>query len=450
MDTIKATPTQGLSYNPSEEKYWDPASLGGELDRVFDICLGCRLCFNLCPSFPLLFDAVDRSDGDVRKLDESDVDRVVDSCFQCKLCYIKCPYTADDGHEFNLDFPRLMQRYTAQRARKNGVSLREKMLGNPVALGALASKVAALANWANRNRLNRIVMEKVTGIHRDKLLPRFAAETFEKWLTRRPRKPARPAIAGTPAAEEVVLFHTCFVNYNNPGIGKDAVEVLERAGVVVLSPEQTCCGMPAMDGGDVDFAREQARRNVMSLAPYAERGCKILAINPTCSYTLRKEYAELVGKDLEADARKVAAATRDLMEFVNELKRDGRLDRNFRSTPGEVAYHVPCHLKAQNIGFRSRDAMKAIPGAKVRVVDGCCGHNGTWAMKKENFELSLKIGAPTFAAMKEGGVMATDCPLAAIQFEQATGTRAIHPVQVLATAYREGGFPAAVTDEQKQ
>ncbi|HYC57663.1 MAG TPA: heterodisulfide reductase-related iron-sulfur binding cluster, partial [Candidatus Binatia bacterium] len=295
---------------------------------------------------------------------------------------------------------------------------------------------AGLANWANSTRFHRVVLEKMAGIHRDKILPEFARETFQKWWSRRGE---RPAVATQVA--EVVLFHTCFVNYNNPDLGIDAVEVLERSGVRVLVPEQTCCGMPALDGGDVDFAREQARRNVAMLAPYAERGCAILAINPTCSYTLRKEYAELVGRDMEEAARNVAAATRDLMEYVQQLRRDGYLDTTFRSTPGNVAYHIPCHLKAQNIGYRSRDAMKAIPGARIRMVDGCCGHDGTWAMKTENFAMSMKVGKPTFEAMQEGGVMATDCPLAAIQFEQATGTRPLHPVQVLALSYRENGFP---------
>ncbi|HYB98681.1 MAG TPA: anaerobic glycerol-3-phosphate dehydrogenase subunit C [Candidatus Limnocylindrales bacterium] len=445
MDPIKTHPTPGLSYNPSDEKYWDEKGLHDEIERVFDICHGCRLCFNLCPSFPALFDAIDANDGDVRALGAADVERVVDLCYQCKLCYVKCPYTADDGHEFQLDFPRLLMRYTAQRTRRRGVRPRERMLGDPMRLGRLATRVARLANWANATRFHRLVLEKMAGIHRDKLLPDFASQTFGRWWSRRG---ARPATARQ--VDEVVLFHTCFVEYNNPDLGRDAVEVLERSGVRVLVPEQTCCGMPALDGGDVDFAREQARRNVAVLAPYADRGCSILAINPTCSYTLRKEYPELVGADMEAAARKVATATHDLMEYIHQLRRNGHLDTSFRSTPGAVAYHVPCHLKAQNIGFRSRDAMKAVPGATVRVVDGCCGHDGTWAMKTENFALSMQVGKATFEAMQEGGVMATDCPLAAIQFEQATGTRPMHPVQVLALSYRENGFPTPVPPREDE
>lgn len=443
MAAIKALPTPGLCYAPSDPAYFDADGLASELERVYDICHGCRLCFNLCPSFPALFDAVDREGGDVRKLTAADHDAVVDGCYQCKVCYVKCPYTPDDGHEFELDFPRLMLRANAQRARQRGVKLREKALGNPELLGRVASKVAPLANRANRSRAHRVLMEKVLGVHRDKQLPDFHRETFRAWFD------ARSAPAQAAGGREVVLFHTCFVNYNEPSIGRDAVAVLERNGVTVHCPEQTCCGMPALDGGDVAFAQRQARRNVELLTPFVERGLPVLAINPTCSYTLRKELVELVGPDYEERARAVSVATRDVLEYLFELKKAGELDRDFRSTPGDIAYHVPCHLKAQNIGFRSRDVMKTVPGAKVRLVDACCGHDGTWAMKTENFEASMKWGAKSFDGMREGGEMVTDCPLAAVQFEQATGTRPLHPLQLLARAYATEGFATAVADEEE-
>ncbi len=446
MSVIKATPTDGLCYNPSDPRYWDSQGLDKEVERIFDICHGCRLCFNLCPSFPALFDAVDAHDGDVRKLTREDNDRVVDLCFQCKLCYVKCPYTADDGHEFDLDFPRLLQRYTAQKAKRDGVGLREKFLARPVLLGKLASKTAALANWANRTRFHRTIMQTMLGIHRDKKLPDFHARTFEKWWRQRG---GRSTVVAADAAE-VVLFHTCFVNYNNPDVGIDAVEVLERNGVRVLSPPQTCCGMPALDGGEVDFARKQARRNVETLVAFARRGAKILAPNPTCSYMLKKEYIELVGEDLAEDARAVAEATRDLMEYVSELRRTKTLDRNYRTTPGKVAYHVPCHLKAQNIGFRSREVLKTIPGAEIQVVDRCCGHDGTWAMKTEFFEHSMAVGSKAFEEMSEAAVTATDCPLAAVQFEQATGRKPLHPVQLLARGYRDNGFAERVPQAEEE
>ena len=346
MTAIKAQPTDGLCYSPSEDLYWSAEGLAKEVERVFDICHGCRLCFNLCPSFPTLFDAVDREGGDVRKLTAADNDAVVDGCFQCKLCYVKCPYTPDDGHEFKLDFPRLMLRYTAQQAKKNGISLRDKFLGNPMLLGKMSAPAAPLVNRMNRAKSHRVLMEKTLGIHRDKLLPDFASEPFEKWFAKRANKGgAASGVNGTAVKREAVLFHTCYVNYNAPEIGKDAVEVLERSGVRVLSPTQTCCGMPALDGGDIEFARKQARANIETLRPYVEKGLPVLVVNPTCSYMLKKEIVDLVGKDMAEPAKKLAAATRDLGEFLFELKRAGELDTSFKSSPGAIAYHVPCHLE---------------------------------------------------------------------------------------------------------
>ena len=435
MDVIKGNPTPGLTYNPNDPLYWDKKALDGEIERVFEICHGCRLCFNLCPSFPELFQAVDRHEGDVRALTPAENERVLDTCYQCKLCYVKCPYTPDDRHSFQLDFPRLLTRFAALRRREHGAGLREMMLARPEAIGRLGKATSGLANWANRQPALRVGMELALGIHRKKLLPDFHSETFEDWFRR------QPAPAGDPT--KAVLFTTCFVNYNNPQVAKDAVEVFSKNGIALSCPKQNCCGMPALESGDIDLAKQLARSNVASLLPHVEAGKKILAINPTCSYMLRKEYAELDGTE---GARKVAAATMDLCEYLFQLKQEGSFNRDFRSTPGKIAYHLPCHLKAQNIGYRSRDMMRLIPGASVKLVDQCTGHDGTWAMKKEFFPLSMLAGKKAFDGMKESEpeTMATDCPLAAIQFDQALGQRPIHPIQVLARAYRADGFPQAV------
>jgi Fe-S oxidoreductase len=439
MSRIQARPTDGLSYNPNEPRYWEPDKLAGELERVFDICHGCRLCFNLCPSFPALFEAIDRqSGGDVRALSEAERNRVVDLCYGCKLCEVRCPYTPRDGHEFQLDFPRLMLRARAVRGRAHGLALREKMLGNPDRLGKLGSTFPALANWACRNPVQRALMEKLLGLARGKRLPDFADETLEAWL----RRTGIPAAPAEPAAK-VVLFHTCFVNYYNPAPGRAAVAVLARNRCTIASPAQNCCGMPALDGGDIAFAQKLARANVAAMLPLVRQGYRIAAINPTCSLMMRREYPELLDN---AEAREIAAAVADTNELLYALRREGKFDRQFQTTPGKVAYHVPCHLKAQNIGFRSRDLMRSIPGAEVVTVDACTAHDGTWAMKKEFFELSMKWGERAFSGMRqaEAQVMATDCPLAAIQIEQAIGTRPLHPLEILERAYRSDGFAQAV------
>src|SRR5215472_2873458 len=435
---IESRPTDGLTYNSTEPKYWDRAGLDQEVVRVFDICQGCRLCFNLCPSFPELFGALDKVDGDVRRMSGEQKQRVVDLCYGCKLCEIKCPYTPRDGHEFQLDFPRLILRAKAVTARERGVKLRDRVLGHPDQLGRLGALTPRLANWGCHQKFQRVIMEKMLGIHRDKLLPDFAAETFDQWLKRNPL----PPIPADPAAK-VAIFPTCFVNYYNPGPGKAAVEVFVKNGCAVRCPKQNCCGMPALDGGDIEFARKQARANVESMLPLVREGFKIAAINPTCSLTMRREYLDLLPGD---EVKEFAAAVVDSHELLNQLRRAGKFNTDFQSTPGTVAYHVPCHLKAQSIGLRSRDLMRQIPGVEVTTVDACSAHDGTWAMKKEFFALSMKWGEKAFDGMREAEarVMATDCPLAAVQIEQATGVHPIHPIEVLARAYRRGGFPDAV------
>ncbi len=451
MSRIEARPTDALTYDPNEPKYWDRAKLNVEIERVFDICHGCRLCFNLCPSFPDLFKSVDAKGDDVRNLSTAEKDRVIDLCYECKLCEVKCPYTPRDNHEFQLDFPALVLRARAVKGREEGLGLREKVLGNPDRTGKLGSKLPALANWSCRNALQRRVMEKLLGIHRDKQMPEFAGETFEKWIARTGLPPAPAA----PAAK-VAIFHTCFVNYYNTAPGKALVTVLEKNGCAIVSPPQNCCGMPALDGGDVAFAQKQARANVASLLPLARQGYKIAAINPTCSLTLRREYPTLVGTP---EARELAAAVVDPGELLYGLRREGKFNRDFRSTPGKVAYHVPCHLKAQAVGLRGRDLLRQIPGAEVTTVDACTAHDGTWAMKREFFELSMKWGAKAFNGMREAEAdfMATDCPLAAIQIEQGTGILPFNPIELLARAYDPDGFakpvpppaPPAVPEEVK-
>jgi glycerol-3-phosphate dehydrogenase subunit C len=435
---IESTPTDGLSYNLNEPKYWNREGLDKELERVFDICHGCRLCFNLCPSFPALFDATDRNNGDVSKLTRAETERVIDLCYGCKLCEIKCPYTPRDGHPFLLDFPRLMTRAKAVDAKENGVPLREKLLARPDQLGKAGTLAPALANFGCHQKFQRVMMEKLLGIHRDKKLPDFTTETFEKWLQRT----GLPPIPSAPTAK-VALFPTCFVNYYNPAPGKAAVEVFAKNGCAVKCPRQNCCGMPALDSGDVEFARKEARANIDSMLPLVRDGYKIAAINPTCSLMMRSEYPHLLDGD---DVREFAAAVVDTHELLYELKRAGAFDKNFKSTPGTIAYHVPCHLKAQSIGLRSRDLMRQIPGVEVTTVEACSAHDGTWSMKKEFFELSMKWGQKAFEGMRDAAarVMATDCPLAAVQIEQATGIHPMHPIEVLARAYSADGFPDPV------
>lgn len=450
LPDIRYTPTDGLTYNPNEAKYWDAGALQQEIERTFDLCNGCRLCFKFCQSFPTLFDAVDQA-GDVRRLPAQKVEQVIDECFQCKLCYTQCPYTESEGHEFKLDFPRLVLRANALRRKAQGIPLREKMLADPDRLGRVGTFLPMIANAANRVPAHRVMMEKVLGIHRDKLLPDFAGETFPDWVARELHGAAASGAVSTDGRHKVLLYSTCYVNWNKPAIGQAAFRVLRHNDCTVASPAVRCCGMPALDGGDIDTAKRAARENIEALLPWVNDGYTIAVINPTCSLMIREEYPDLLDDPadpaLAAAAKQVAAATRDLGEYLYEQRQAGAFKEDFKSTPGgAVAYHAPCHLRKQNVGFRGRDLIRRIPDAKPRLVAECCGHDGTWAMKTEYFALAMKNGQRAFDGMDEvdAEVWATECPLAALQFKQATGREPLHPVEILDRAYRADGFPTPV------
>lgn len=414
--------------------YWDPQALDRELRRQYDVCNSCRLCFNLCPGFPRLFDHFDSEEveADPARLTGGQVWEFVDLCYQCKLCFIKCPYTPP--HKFLIDIPKLVLRARAVEARVEGVAWRDRILGSPDRIGQLAAWIAPLVNFANRARASRILLEKALGVHREKILPRFHGRTFARWF--------RSHLAGSrshPAGQtKVALFHTCFVNHNEPRIGRAAVAVLRHQGIEVFDPpDQGCCGMPYLDTGRVDQALELFRKNVRSLRPFVQAGQDIVILEPTCGMMLKKEYLDyLRGEELE-QAREVAGRAYDLCEYLVKLDREGRLRRDFVKRPGRVAYHQPCHLKYQARGNKSLELLR-LTGAEVIFVDkGCSGHDGTWAMKKEYFDLSRKVAHGLHRGVNESRaeIVATDCSLAGLQIEQGDGRRAIHPIEVLAEAY---------------
>jgi Fe-S oxidoreductase len=384
----------------------------------------------------MLFDRMDVEavDGDVDKLPAADIKEVVDLCYQCKLCFNHCPYTPP--HRWEVDFPRLMLRARAAQVRQSGVSLQDRMLGNADLVGKLGTLAAPLSNWVNELAVHRAFMQAIAGIHKQRNLPKFARPTFSSWFKgRRAPGAAAKALAagGAPSGRKVALFATCSVEYYETPTGRAAVNVLEKNRVDVSLPPQRCCGMPYLDGGAVDEAKALIRDNVASLAAAVREGREIVVPGPTCSYMLKQEYPWLDGS---ADAKLVAANTRDIFEYLAKLHAAGELDTNFTKPVGAVTYHVPCHLRAQNIGHKSADVLRAIPGASVDVVEKCSAVDGTWGFKKEYYELSMKLAKPLFDAVATGApVAATDCPLAALQIEQGTGKKPKHPVEVLAAAY---------------
>jgi len=443
---ISYSPTDGLTYDPANVLYWDKGALDKEIERTFEICHGCRLCFKYCDSFPSLFSFIDENhDGDVRGVTEAETEQVMDECFQCKLCEVQCPYTVRDQHEYQLDFPKLVHRYKAQRTKREGKTLQARVLGDPDRTAVAARASFGLANKANsRSALHRKFLEKTIGIHPDKDLPEFASSTFEKWADEQ-------QLIGDAADGEVVLFQTCYVQHNEPEIGEDTVEVLQHSDVdVTCEKGLNCCGMPAWESGDLETVRKKAARNLDVLGPHVEAGKKVLAINPTCSMMLRREYPELVEPADRERAEALADAVMDPSEYLWSIRNEDRFNTDFKSTPGDtVAYHAPCHLRAQGVGFKGRDLLRKIPGVKPHTTMECCGHDGTYAMKTEGFEVSVRIGKKAFDGVQsaDAEVWSTDCPLAATQFAQHAGRRPLHPMTILAKAYRPDGFPTAIEPE---
>ena len=414
--------------NPTDPLFWDKQDLRQEIDRVFDICHQCRMCFNLCPSFPALFKHVDEHDADVRTLSEKEIAEVTDLCYQCKICYVKCPYTPP--HHWDLDFPRLLLREKAVRVKEQGASFQDRYLGDPGRTGKLGCHFAPVANFANRQSLFRKILSWTVGIHEDRKLPDFAKQTFQEWFQKRPHP--------LKSDKKVAFFHSCFVNYYSVNQGIAAVEVLEKNGFEVLVPEQKCCGMPFLDGGEVDKAIDNMKSNISTFSEFITEGSPIVSIGPTCTYVLKNEFPYLTQ---DPAAENISKITKDLCEFLMELKVKGELNTDFVITPKKtILYQIPCHLRAQNIGHKSMDLLRVIPNVSVQLVEQCSAMDGTWGMKKQFYEISLKMAGKLFREIKESAaeIVCTDCPLSAIQIEQGTTKVPLHPVEVLHSAYGLG------------
>jgi Fe-S oxidoreductase len=415
-------PSTELRYD--EADYLDPQKLETELRRVAEVCHQCRRCLPLCPSFPRLFELVDATPHEVAGVLREGFDAVGELCFHCKLCYNHCPYTPP--HAWDVDFPALMRREQVFRSRRDGVPLRRKLTTRTDLIGRLGSLAPKLMNFANRNRLSRVLMEKTVGIHRDWVQPAYHGETLERWFAKRgPRDEGRSG--------RVVLFPTCSVNYSDPETGRAAVEVLEKSGLAVELVYPGCCGMPTTDVGDLDATRAAARRTVASLLPFVDAGAKVVVPGPSCSLLIRTEYPKLLDDE---ETRRVAAATHDLLEFLYQLAREQRWNREFRVPIGRVAYHAPCHLRAQNVGLRA-PALLGAAGADVTLVEACSGVDGTWGMQARFHDASLGVARGMLAAIRAADAehVATDCPLAALRIQEGLGRRPVHPIVLLRRAY---------------
>ncbi len=426
--------------------FYDEKACQDELERVFDICHGCRRCVSLCNAFPTLFDLIDEgSTMEVDGVDRGDYTKVVDQCYLCDVCYMtKCPYVPP--HEWNVDFPHLMLRAKAIAFRKGTPTrLRDSALSSTDRNGKLATIpiVVQAVNGAKNSRVLRNVGEKLIGVHRSAWLPDFAPRTF------RPNaetSAAHPVRDGERTPGKVAMFATCYVNYNEPGIGHDLLKVLDHNAIPYrLVDKEACCGMPKLELGDLDSVAQLKAKNIPRLAALAREGWAILAPIPSCALMFKQELPLMFPDD--ADVQEVRAAMFDPFEYLVARHKDGLLATDFKRELGNVSYHVACHLRVQNVGQKTRELLQMLPGTTVHTVERCSGHAGTWGVKKEFHETALKIGRPVFRQMHEHPQgephwVASDCQLGAHHIAQgmelagnAVGDRLRHPITLLRMAY---------------
>ncbi len=430
--------------NWHDPDFYDSEKIDQELRRVFDICHGCRRCFNLCDSFPKLFDLIDESEsGELDTVASADFQPVIDACTLCDMCFmVSCPYVPP--HEFNLDFPHLMLRHRAAEIRRGKTGGLEKELSKTDRNGKLAAMAPGLANWASdtKNGLTRPVLEKLAHVHREAELPKFHGKTFTARA-----KQATPAVnRDAPAhGRKAVLYATCFVNYNNPGIGEAARAVLARNGVETQVVYPTCCGMPQLERGEIDKVAARARQIAAEFKPWIESGHDVIALTPSCALMLKFEWRLLLPGD--EDIERLARATSDITEYMVDIAKNEGLAEGLKPLDGGVALHMACHARAQNIGAKAAEMLRQVPETKVAVIERCSGHGGSWGIMKQNFETALKVGKPAARQAAKSGkaYLASECPLAGVHLMQGVDrldggdkpefTESRHPIELFAQAY---------------
>jgi glycerol-3-phosphate dehydrogenase subunit C len=428
-------------------EFYDPAAIEKELHRVFDICHGCRRCFNLCESFPILFDLVDEAPTqELDSVDPKDFKRVVDECTLCDMCFMtKCPYVPP--HEFNLDFPHLMLRYRAMEADQAKVAFADKQLAETDRNGVVANIVSPLVNWATArgNKAVGSIVRGAAGLHPDAELPKYASQKL----------PIQAAMAvpevnrDAPAfGRKVVLYATCFVNYNNPDVGIATRAVLARNGVETEIVYPSCCGMPLLEQGRIADVARNAAKVADEMREWILNGYDIIALVPSCALMLKFEWPLIVPND--ANVKRLSRATFDISEYIVSIAKKEGLAPGMAEMPDLMTVHMACHARAQNMGQKAAEMLRLVPKAQVKVIERCSGHGGAWGFKQDHFDAAIKVGRPVArqAAESGGGFVMSECPLAGVHIVQGMERVArdapkpalvTHPIQILARAYGVAG-----------
>ncbi len=426
------------SSDPTHPAYLDEAEVRQELTRVFDVCTGCRACLPLCGVFPTLVELVERHpDREAGRLTPAQQDRVVDQCYHCDRCVTACPY-APDRHELAVDVPRLVLRAVAMRKATGQLGGRRRvtavLAGRVDVVGRLATRAAPVANrvvGATPGSLVRRAVELTTGVSAVRVLPTYARQRFSTWFRRRPR------VRLTNRQGRVAVYPTCLVEYHEPAIGHALVRVFERNGIECsLAAGVGCCGLPVLQGGDVERFADMARANVKALAAVVQSGKEIVTAQPACTAVIRREYPAHVGG---AAASMVADHTSDAVEYLMRIHRSDRsaLDIDFAGDrPARITYHVPCHLRSVADGLPSRDLLR-LTGARVTPVQRCSAMEGMWGLRSGNTDVAVPVAAALGDEIRRAGgdVVVGDCHLANTAIAEQTGTAPLHPLQVLARAY---------------
>jgi len=421
-------------------EFYDEASLLKELERVYDICHGCRRCFSLCNAFPTLFDAIDESDSmELDSVDKRVFWQVVDHCYLCDMCYMtKCPYVPP--HEWNVDFPHLMLRAKAVKHRQGKTGARDRMLSSTDLVGRLASipVVSSVVNRVNKTRAGRAVVEELFEVHPQAHLPEYHSRSLRKRIDGSRNRDARAAPEAGPTRGKVALFATCYGNYNEPELGEDLIAVFEHNDLPVrLVDTERCCGMPKLEQGDLEAVAKAKQFNVPRLVALVDEGWDIVAPVPSCVLMFKQELPLMFPDD--PDVAKLRDNIYDPFEYLAIRHKHDLLKIDFKRGLGRIAYHVACHLRVQNMGMKTRDLLQLVPDTSVDAIERCSGHDGTYAVKKEFHEVSMKICKPVVSRVQKSHAdhYCSDCPMAGHQIENglADGSRPEHPLKLLRMAY---------------
>ena len=424
----------------------DERALDKELARIFDICHGCRRCVSLCGAFPTLFDLIDNGPtGEVDGVPKEKYKDVVDQCYLCDMCYMsKCPYVPP--HPWNVDFPHLMLRAKAVHFSRHGMPGTDRFLTSTDKVGWFAGIpiVTQAVNAINQSAPARAAMEKVMGVDRNAWRPDFASKKFRSTARSNLSAPVRDG-AKTPG--KIAIFSTCYVNYNEPGIGHDLIAILEHNEIpYVIADKEACCGMPKLEIGDLESVERLKNINIPQLAKLAREGYAIVTAIPSCTLMYKQELPLMFPDD--ADVQLVKRAMWDPFEYWVARKRDGLLKTEFKKALGTVSYHVPCHSRVQNVGRKTEELLKSLPDTSVNTVERCSGHSGIWGTRKEFHAMAMKIGKPVFRNMASAkpDYISSDCQLAGHHIEQGIGLFAkesldgktpvvAHPITLVRIAY---------------